>query len=176
MVCKHDCICSIYWFCKVKSVLLVVLFRVKCIVKQGMHVWIFKWYICVFSGYVLVCVFHVLKSLVHVKCLRCNFWVRSWHGFARVKLSDSSTGSIWSVCCCWPIVICFSVCLSICVAEGTVHCVLLSWCYGWKSNTAVITETHTPPLTHNTVTVISSLDDYVSVFAVVKHKDLGTIV
>lgn len=68
------------------------------------------------------------------------------------------------------------VCLSICVAEGTVHCVLLSWCYGWKSNTAVITETHTPPLTHNTVTVISSLDDYVSVFAVVKHKDLGTIV
>lgn len=97
-------------------------------------------------------------------------------GFARVKLSDSSTGSIWSVCCCWPIVICFSVCLSICVAEGTVHCVLLSWCYGWKSNTAVITETHTPPLTHNTVTVISSLDDYVSVFAVVKHKDLGTIV
>lgn len=55
-----------------KSVLLVVLFRVKCIVKQGMHVCIFKWYICVFSGYVLVCVFHVLKSLVHVVLLESN--------------------------------------------------------------------------------------------------------
>lgn len=54
MVCKPDCMCSIYWFCKVKLVLLVVLFRVKCIIKQGMHVCIFKWYLCVFSGYVLV--------------------------------------------------------------------------------------------------------------------------
>lgn len=88
------------------------------------------------------CAWEISQMLV------CNVWVSGLHVFASAKVSDSSTGSLLSVsllvqliATCLSVSACASVIYpSVRVAEGTARCVLLSWCYRWKSNTE---KTHT---------------------------------